>query len=399
MKKIYLDYAATTPVDPEVKKFIQPYFDEIFGNSQSLHSIGQESYRLVETARNFIANMLNCQPEEVIFTSGGTESNNTAIKGVYFANRKSGGKHIITSTIEHHAVLEPVKFIVENFKDEGAYVTYVPVNSKGIVDVEKIFESISENTILISIMHANNEIGTIQPLKEIGEHLQKINKQREKENKPKIYFHTDAVQTFGHIKVDVEELKVDLLSASGHKFYAPKGVGFLYIRKGTKIEPLLHGGGHEFNLRSSTVNVSGIAGLYKAAQIAQDVINEENERIKRLRDKFLDGIISKIPDVVVNGDLNNRLVNNINICIRGVESEAVLLALDSEGICVSSGSACSSGSLEPSHVLLAIGIDPVVARGSLRFTLGRFTTEEEVDKVIEVLPKVVDKIRKISPIA
>lgn len=398
MKKIYLDYAATTPVDPEVKAFIQPYFDEIFGNSQSMHSIGQESYKLVETARNFIAQMLNCQPQEVIFTSGGTESNNTAIKGVYFANRKLGGKHIITSTIEHHAVLEPIKFIVDNFKEEGARVTYVPVNSKGIVDVDKIFESISDDTILISIMHANNEIGTIQPIKEIAEKLQKVNQQRIKENKPRIYFHTDAVQTFGHIKVDVEELKVDLLSASGHKFYAPKGVGFLYIRKGTRIEPLLHGGGHEFNLRSSTVNVSGIAGIYKAAEIAQKVMDEENERIKKLRDKLLNAIVEEIPNVVINGDMENRLVNNINICIPGVESESILLGLDNEGICVSSGSACSSGSLEPSHVLLAIGLNPVVARGSLRLTLGRFTTEEEIDTVIKVLPKIVEKIRKISPL-
>ncbi len=398
MKRIYLDYAATTPVDPQVKEFIQPYFDKIFGNTQSVHTFGQESYKIVEQARNFISKMLNCSAEEIIFTSGGTESNNTAIKGVYFATRNFAGKHFITSTIEHHAVLEPMKFIEENFQSEGAKVTFVPVDSSGIVNIDKIFENIRDDTVLISIMHANNEIGTIQPIKEIAERLKKINQQRQQQNKHKIYFHTDAVQTFGHMKVDVEELGVDLLSISGHKFYAPKGVGVLYIRKGTRIEPLLHGGGHEFNKRSSTLNVSGIAGLYKAAEIASEVMQEENKRIKLLRDKLFEGIIKKIPDVVVNGDMEKRLVNNLNICIAGVESESVLIALDNEGIAVSSGSACSSGSLEPSHVLLAIGRDPVLARGSLRFTLGRFTTEEDIDYVLEVLPKIVEKIRKISPI-
>lgn len=398
MKRIYLDYAATTPTDPEVKKFIQPYFDKIFGNTQSLHSFGQESYKIVEHCRSFIASKLNCKPEEIIFTSSGTESNNTAIKGVYFANRVSGGRHIITSMIEHHAVIEPVKFIENNFKDEGASVTFVQVNNSGIVDVEQIFNNIRDDTILISIMHANNEIGTIQPIEEISERLKKVNKIRQQQNKPKIYFHTDAVQTFGHIEVDVEKLGVDLLSISGHKFYAPKGVGILYIRKGTKIEPLLHGGGHEFDKRSSTLNVAGIAGIYKAVEIAYKLMEEENRKIKLLRDKLLDGIIKKIPDVVINGDMEKRLVNNLNICIAGVESESVLIALDNKGVAVSSGSACSSGSLEPSHVLLAIGRDPILARGSLRFTLGRFTSEEEIDYVLTVLPKIVEKIRKISPI-
>lgn len=398
MKKIYLDYAATTPVDPKVKEYIQPYLDKIFGNTQSLHSFGQDSFKVVEQARSFIAKVLNCEPEEIIFTSGGTESNNTAIKGIFFANRKLGGKHFITSTIEHHAVLEPLKFIEENFRNENVRITYVPVDSSGIVDVERIFENIQDDTILISIMHANNEIGTIQPVEEIGLRLKEINQKRKEQNKPKIYFHTDAVQTFGHIEVDVEKLGVDLLSISGHKFYAPKGVGVLYIRKGTKIEPLLHGGGHEFNKRSSTVNVTGIAGILKATEIAYEVIEEENEKLKILRDKLLEGIIKKIPDVVINGSLERRLANNLNICIAGVESETILIALDNEGIAVSSGSACSSGSLEPSHVLLAIGRDPILARGSIRFTLGRFTTEEDIDYVLEVLPKIVDRFRRISPI-
>jgi len=398
MKKVYLDYAATTPVDPRVKKFIQKYFTNIFGNTHSIHSSGQQAHREVEKARMFISSMLNCQPEEIIFTSGGTESNNTAIKGVFFALRKIYKKvHIITSTIEHHAVLEPVKFLKENFAEE-VEVSYVPVENNGILDVNKLFSFIKDNTILISIMHANNEIGTIQPIEEIGKRLKDINEQRKKGNKPQIYFHTDAVQTFGHIEVDVKKLNVDLLSISGHKFYAPKGVGVLYIKKGTKIEPLLHGGGHEFGLRSSTVNITGIMGLYKAAEIAKNEMEEENKKIKVLRDKLLDGILKTIPDVVINGDLEKRLVNNLNISVAGVESESVLIALDRKGIYVSSGSACSSGSLEPSHVLLAIGRDAVLARGSLRFTLGRFAKEEDIDYVLKVLPKVIEKIRKISPL-
>ena len=398
MRKVYLDYAATTPVDPRVKKFIQKYFTNIFGNTHSIHSSGQEAHREVEKARMFISSMLNCQPEEIIFTSGGTESNNTAIEGVFFALRKIYKKlHVITSTIEHHAVLEPIKFLKENFADE-VEVSYVPVEGNGVINVDKLFSYIKDNTILISIMHANNEIGTIQPIEEIGKRLQSLNEQRKKENKPQIYFHTDAVQTFGHIEVDVKKLNVDLLSISGHKFYAPKGVGVLYVKKGTKIEPLLHGGGHEFGLRSSTVNITGIMGLYKAAEIAKNEMEEENKKIKALRDKLLDGIQKTIPDIVINGDLEKRLVSNLNISVAGIESESVLITLDRRGIYISSGSACSSGSLEPSHVLLAIGRDAVLARGSLRFTLGRFTKEEDIDYVLRILPKVVEKIRKISPL-
>ena len=398
MRKVYLDYAATTPVDPRVKKFIQKYFTNIFGNTHSIHTAGQIAYQEVEKSRNFIAKMLNCEPEEIIFTSGGTESNNTAIKGVFFSQRKYNKKlHFITSTIEHHAVLEPLKFLEENFKDE-VEISYVPVEENGIINVDKLFSYIKDNTIFISIMHANNEIGTIQPIEEIGKRLYALNEQRKKENKPKIYFHTDAVQTFCHIEVDVKKLNVDLLSISGHKFYAPKGVGVLYVKKGTKIEPLLHGGGHECGLRSSTVNVTGIVGLYKAAEIAKNEMEEENEKIKVLRDKLLDEILKTIPDVVVNGDLEKRLVNNLNISVAGIESESVLIALDRKGIYISSGSACSSGSLEPSHVLLAIGRDSVLSRGSLRFTLGRFTKEEDIDYVLKILPKVIEKIRKISPL-
>jgi cysteine desulfurase len=398
MRKVYLDYAATTPVDPRVKKYIQKYFTNIFGNTHSIHTVGQLAYQEVEKSRNFIAKMLNCEPEEIIFTSGGTESNNTAIKGVFFSQRKYNKKlHFITSTIEHHAVLEPLKFLEQNFKDE-VEISYVPVEENGIINVDKLFSYIKDSTIFISIMHANNEIGTIQPIEEIGKRLHVLNEQRKKENKPKIYFHTDAVQTFGHIEVDVKKLNVDLLSISGHKFYAPKGVGVLFVKKGTKIEPLLHGGGHEFGIRSSTVNVTGIVGLYKAAEIAKNEMEEENKRIKVLRDKLLDGILKTIPDVVVNGDLEKRLVNNLNISVAGIESESVLIALDRKGIYISSGSACSSGSLEPSHVLLAIGRDAVLSRGSLRFTLGRFTKEEDIDYVLKVLPKVIEKIRKISPL-
>jgi cysteine desulfurase len=398
MRKVYLDYAATTPVDPRVRKFLQKYYTDVFGNTRSIHSVGQIASREVEKAREFIAGMLNCSPEEVIFTSGGTESNNTAIKGLFFAHRGYGKKlHIITSTIEHHAVLEPIKFLEEEFKGE-VEVSYASVSGDGIVDVDKLFSHVKDNTFLISVMHANNEIGTIQPIEKIGSRLKTLNEERAKENKQRVYFHTDAVQTFGHIEVDVEKLNVDLLSISGHKFYAPKGIGVLYVRKGVKIQPLLHGGGHEFGLRSSTVNVTGVMGFYKAAEIAKYEMDEENKKIKDLRDRLAEGIIKTIPDIVVNGDMVSRLVNNFNICIRGVEGESIFMLLDRKGIYVSSGSACSSGSLEPSHVLLAIGREPVLARGSLRFTLGRFTREEDIDYVLKVLPKVVEKIRRISPL-
>jgi cysteine desulfurase len=396
MKRIYLDYAATTPVDPKVVEFMTPYFSTIFGNSQSLHSFGQESSQIVEKTRDFFAKMLNCSPEEIIFTSGGTESNNTAIKGIYFANKNLLKKHFICSSIEHHAVLEPINFLTKNFSDCSA--TFVPVNKDGIVDIEQLFNSITKDTILISIMHANNEIGTIQPIKEIGLKLKEINSLRTKQNLPKIYFHTDAVQSFAHIKVDVEELGIDLLSLSGHKFYAPKGVGILYVRKGTRIVPLLHGGGHEFNKRASTVNHSSIAGFYKAAQILKESMEEETKRIKFLRDKLYYGIINSIKDVVINGSLENRLENNLNISFYGIESESLIVALDNEGIAVSSGSACSSGSTEPSHVILALGQEPVLARGSVRFSLGRYTTEEEIDITLKILPKLVEKFRKISPL-
>jgi cysteine desulfurase len=396
MKRIYLDYAATTPVDPEVVKFMEPYFYSTFGNSQSLHSFGQESFQIVEKTRSFVASMINCSPEELIFTSGGTESNNTAIKGTYFANKNLSKKHFICSTIEHHAVLEPINFLTNNFNDCEA--TFVPVTKEGVVDVENLFNSITKDTILISIMHSNNEIGTIQPIKEIAIRLKEINQKRIKENLPKIVFHTDAVQSFAHMKIDVKELGVDMLSISGHKFYSPKGVGILYIKKGTKIVPLLHGGGHEFNKRASTVNHSAIAGVYKAAEIANNVMEEENVKIKLLRNKLLDGITNSIKDFVINGSMKNRLENNLNISIYGIESEALIVALDNEGIAVSSGSACSSGSTEPSHVLLALGQEPVLARGSIRFSLGRFTTEEDIDTVLQIFPKLVEKFRNISPI-
>ncbi len=398
MKSIYMDYAATTPVDPNVVKFMEPYFSSMFGNSQSMHSFGQESFQIVENCRNFIASMLKCSSEEIIFTSGATEANNTAIKGTVFANKDFYKKniHIITSKIEHHAVLEPIKFLEEKF--ETCSASYVGTNKDGIVKVDELFNLINDNTVLVSIMHANNEIGTIQPIKEIAHRLKKINFERLAKNKPQIYFHTDAVQTFGHINLDVEALGVDMLSLSGHKFYAPKGIGCLYVRKGTRIEPLLHGGGHEFNKRSSTVNHSAIAGLFKAAQIAQECMEEEAYNIKKLRDKLLDGIVSNIKDVVINGSMENRLENNLNLSFYGIESESLLVALDNEGIAVSSGSACSSSSTEPSHVLLAIGTDPILARGSIRFSLGRFSTEKDVDTVLKILPKLVKKFRTISPL-
>lgn len=393
-KRIYLDYAATTPVDPEVLKFIQPYFSTIFGNTQSLHTFGQESSKIVEECRDFIALQLNCSPEEIIFTSGGTESNNTAIKGIFFANNFYN-KHIITSPIEHHAVLEPIKFLEKFY---NCKISYLEVNKDGIINVNSLDKLINEDTVFISVMHANNEIGTIQPIEKISQKIRLINKEREKTKKQKIYFHTDAVQTFGHIKIDVEKLGVDLLSLSGHKFYSPKGIGALYIRKGTKIEPLLHGGGHEFNRRASTVNHSGIAGMFKAIQISTSVMEEENQQIKKLRDKLYNGILNEIKNVEINGSMTNRLPNNLNVSFYGIEAESLLVALDNEGIAVSSGSACSSGSMEPSHVIKAIGKDVILARGTIRFSLGRFTTEEEIDMALKILPPLVEKFRKISPL-
>jgi len=383
MKRIYIDYAATTPTDPEVIKAMQPYLFEKFGNPSSIHSYGQEAKKALEDSRERLAKFLGAKAEEIIFTSGGTESNNTVIEGVAYA-LQSKGNHIITSAIEHHAVSEPCKLL----EQRGFKVTYVGVGRDGLVNPDHVKKAITDKTILVSIMHANNEIGTIQPIAEIG----RIVKEK------MIYFHTDAVQTVGHIPVNVDELNVDLLSLSAHKFYGPKGVGALYLRKGTRIEGFLRGGDQEKGRRASTHNIPGIVGLAKAVELSQKNMKEEAEFQIRLRDKIIKGIPEKIKKVRLNGDPVKRLPNNVNFSIEYIEGESMLLNLDILGIAASTGSACTSTSLEPSHVLLAIGLSAEVAHGSLRFTLGRWTEEENIDYLLEQLPLVVEKLRAMSPL-
>lgn len=383
MKKIYLDYAATTPTAPQVIEAMLPYFKDSFGNPSSLHSFGQEARRAVEEAREKVASFIGAKPEEITFTSGGTESNNFALKGVAYA-LKNRGNHIITSSIEHHSITEPCKFL----EKEGFKVTYLPVDKFGLVDPHQVKKAITDKTILISIMHANNEIGTIQPIAEIAKIAKEYN----------IYFHTDSVQTFGHLPINVEELDVDMLSISAHKLYGPKGVGAIYIRKGTKIYSFMHGGDQEKGRRASTHNVPGIVGLAKAVELAEKEMLSEKERLTVLRDKLIKGILNKIDHTRLNGHPTQRLPNNVNISVEYIEGESMILNLDMEGIACSTGSACTSSSLESSHVLLSIGLPPEVAHGSLRFTLGRYTKEEDIDYVLEVLPRVVDKLRSMSPL-
>jgi len=382
MKRIYFDYAATTPTDPQVIKAMEPYFFQRFGNSSSIHSFGQEAKKAIEDSRENLAQFLGAKPEEIVFTSGGTESNNSAIFGVAHALREKGN-HIINTAIEHHAVSEPCKVLEKT----GFKVTYAGTDKHGLVSPEDINEAIRDETILISVMQANNEIGTIQPIAEIG----KIAKEKG------IYFHTDAVQTVGHIPVNVDELNVDLLSLSAHKFYGPKGVGALYIRKGTRIERFLHGGHQETNRRASTHNTAGIVGMRKATEICHEKMNDEARYQISLRDKIIKELTHKIPETFLNGHPTQRLPNNVNFSIRYIEGESMLLNLDMLGIACSTGSACTSSSLEPSHVLLAIGLPTEIAHGSLRVTLGRWTKEEDVDYLIECLPQVVEKLRRMSP--
>lgn len=381
--KIYLDYAGTSPTDPEVVKAMLPYFTDKFGNPSSIHSFGQEAKKAMEDAREILAKFLGADVSEIIFTSGGTESNNHAIIGTAFANEKKGN-HIIISAIEHHAVIEPCKFL----EKLGFKITTVSVGKDGLVDPNDVKKAINDKTILISVMHANNEIGTIEPIVEIS----KIAKEKS------IYFHTDSVQTVGHIPVNVNELGVDLLSLSAHKFCGPKGVGALYIKKGTRINRFLHGGDQEKGRRASTHNVPGIVGLGKAIEICKEKMSPEANFLIPLRDKLIKNLLEKIPDAMLNGHPVKRLPNNVNIVIKYIEGESILLNLDMLGIAASTGSACTSSSLEPSHVLLAIGLAHEIAHGSLRFTLGRFTTEEEIDYVIKVLPGIVSKLRQMSPL-
>jgi cysteine desulfurase len=360
-----------------------PYFSEYFGNPSSIYSYGQESREAIESARSKIAGLIGARDEEIVFTGGGTEADNYALKGIAFASEKKGN-HIITSAIEHHAVLETCHFLQKH----GFSITYVPVDKYGLVNPDDVKKAITPKTILISVMHANNEVGTIQPLAEIG--------MIARENG--IPLHTDAVQTAGHIPLDVNKLGVDLLSMSAHKLYGPKGVGSLYIRKGIKLTPLLHGGGQEKGRRSGTENVSGIVGFGKAAEIAHPEIEAEAARLTILRDKLIQGLLECINDTRLNGHPNKRLPNNVNISVEYIEGESMCLNLDLEGICASTGSACSSSSLEPSHVLLALGLRHEQAHGSLRFTLGKWTTEEDINKVLAILPRIVAKLRAMSPL-
>ena len=382
-KITYLDNNATTPMDKRVVEKMIVYFSEKYANPSSIYSFSQKTKMEIEEARQKVAKIINGENGKIIFTGGGTEADNLAIKGVAFQNRDKG-KHIITTKIEHHAVLHSCEYLEKYHNFE---ITYLPVNSYGIVDIEALKEAIRKDTILISVMFANNETGVIQPIKEIG----KIAKERD------IIFHTDAVQAVGKLDIDVQELGLDLLVMSGHKFYGPKGVGALYIRKGVKIHPLIHGGGHEKGLRSGTENTAGIIGLSHALAISYEDLEQEIEREKKLRDRLEKTLIEKIPDIVVNGHPEKRLSNTTNIIIKYIEGEAILMYLDGEKICASSGSACTSGSLSASHVLLAMGIKHGFAHGSLRFSFGRFNTEEDVDRVIEVLPDIVSRLREMSP--
>ena len=383
MKKVYLDYAATTPTDPEVVAAMEPYFFEKFGNASSLHAYGQEAKKALEDSREELAGFINARPEEILFTSGGTESDNTALFGVAYAMEKKGN-HIITSAIEHHAITEPAKFL----EKKGFKITYLGVDKDGLVSPDELKKAITDKTILISIMHANNEIGTIQPISRLA----RIAKEKG------IYFHTDTVQTVGHIPVDVEELNVDLFSLSAHKFYGPKGVGALYIRKGTRLETFMRGGDQERGRRASTHNVSGIVGLAKAVRLCRENMESEAKFQISLRDRLIKEIPARIPEVRLNGHPQLRLPNNVNFSIKYIEGESILLSLDMLGIACSTGSACTSSSLEPSHVLLAIGLDHATAHGSLRITMGRWTTEADIDYLLEKLPGVVQKLRAMSPL-
>ncbi len=383
-RTVYMDHAATTPVDPRVMEAMLPYFTERYGNASSVYRLGQEARKAIDGARADVAQILNCTPREIIFTSCGSESDNLAIRGIAFLNQDKGN-HIITSSIEHHAVGHTCEQLE---KHSGFQVTYLPVDKYGRVDPADVEKAITDKTILITIMYANNEVGTIEPIAQIGEIARAH----------KIPFHTDAVQAGGALDLDVEALNVDLLSLSAHKFYGPKGVGVLYLRRGVRLLPTQTGGAHELNRRAGTENVAGIVGLATALKLAQEHREENNRRLIALRDRLIEGILSSIPDTQLTGHPKERLPNNASFTINYVEGEGMLLGLDMMGIAASSGSACTSASLEPSHVLLAMGIPPEVAHGSLRLTLGHENGGEDVDYLLEVLPGIVERLRSMSPL-
>jgi cysteine desulfurase len=385
-RTIYLDHAATTAVDPRVVEAMIPYFTEHYGNASSIYSLGRETRKAMDEARRTVADILSCKPEEVIFTSCGSESDNLALRGVSLAQREAGkGHHIITSPIEHHAIGHTCEHLEKHF---GFEVTYVPVDEHGMVDPDQVGRAICDDTVLISIMYANNEVGTIEPIAEIGE----IARQKG------IPFHTDAVQAGGTLDLNVDKLNVDLLSLSAHKFYGPKGVGVLYVRNGTPLLPTQTGGSHERNRRAGTENVPYIVGLATALQLAYDHAESNNQRIAALRDRLVDELTAEIPDVQLTGHPAHRLPNNASFVFKYIEGEAMLLNLDLAGVCASSGSACTTGEAEPSFVLTAMGIPPEIAHGSLRLTLGRENTDDDIDYVMSVLPGIVEKLRIMSPL-
>jgi len=396
-RRIYLDYASTTPVDPRVFAVMKPYFSQKYGNPMSIHSFGREASVAVEKARKQTADFFGCELNEIVFTSGATESNNLAIKGTVIAftlrNNKKIKPHIITTQFEHSCVLEASRKIEE----QGiASVTYAPVSKDGIVEVENIKKAIKDNTILVSVMYANNEIGTIQPIKEIGAILAKINKTRITKGLPRILFHTDAVQAVNYLDCKVDNLGVDLLTASAHKIYGPKGVGCLYIRKNTPIKRIMDGGGHEFGLRSGTHNVPAIAGFGAALEIAEKERIKNSQQAVKSKNYMIKRILKEIPGSKLNGSNIKRIPNNINLTIKNAEGEGMLLGLDLAGVAVSTGSACSAGDLRPSHVLAAIGISEEESHGSLRITLGKYTTKNDIDYTINTLKEVVARLRKIA---
>ena len=385
MKPIYLDHAASTPLDPRVLESMRPYFSETFANPSSFHTPGLRAKEAVAAARESIAKRLNCRADEIIFTSGGTESDNLAVTGIIRAH-KSAGRHVVTSAVEHHAVLEPLLHLQKTGEVE---LTVLPADKFGRVSAEDAAGALRPDTVLVSVMHANNEIGTVEPIAGIG---RAILKWRKTNGTPYPYFHTDACQTAGALDLDVEKLHVDLLTLNGSKIYGPKGIGMLFVRRAVKVEPLIRGGGQEKNLRSGTENVPGIVGLARALEIAQSEKDEENARLVTLRDRLAEGLLD-IPKTRLNGHLTERLPNSVNVSFLDIEGEAAVLYLDAEGIACSTGSACASASLDPSHVILATGLSYEAAHGSLRFTLGRSTAAADVKRVVEVMPGIVEKLR------
>ena len=397
MKKVYLDYAATTPVHKKVKKAMEPYFSDNFANPATLHQFGQDAKIGLDKARKRVANFIGAKSKEVIFTSGGSESDNLALKGVFFklTQNKDFTPHIITSAIEHSAIINTCNFL----KKRGAKVSYIKPDKNGLINPDDIKKEINKNTTIVSIMHANNEVGTIEPIKEIGKIIANVKKNRQvNNNDTPIYFHTDAVQTLGHIPINIDDLGVDMLTLSAHKLYGPKGVGVLFVREGVELEPLIHAGEQERERRGSTHNTPGIIGLAKAIDIADSEMKEEKERLINLRNYFLQEIKNSIKRVQLNGHPNKRLPNNLNVTIKGVEGEALLMSLDEAGIAVSTGSACSSTRLIPSHVLMAMGMSHLRAHSSIRFSMGKYTKKKDIDYVVKQLKPIVKRLREISPL-